>query len=132
MSGGLHFERRKMTNSEKNAARRERTQQRLESGLISEHFPQVSSIVINATNSYKGINPNNILRIFNFLPSSFAYFNIECLSEGCRDGGFDLDQVITMMIRSHKDSGEGELMCDSSSLSSDHSHIHYKVNIQYN
>jgi hypothetical protein len=132
MSGGLHFERRKMTNSERNAARRERTQQRLESGLISDHFPQVSSIVINATNSYKGINPNNILRIFNFLPNSYAYFNIECLSEGCRDGGFDLDQVITMMIRNHKDSGEGELMCESSSLSSDHSHIHYRVNIKYN
>jgi hypothetical protein len=132
MSGGVHFERQKMTNSEKNAARRERTQQRLESGLISEHFPKVSSIVIDVINSYKQMNLDTILRTFNFLPSSYAYFNIECLSEGCRDGGFDLNQVITMMIRNHKDSGEGELMCDSSSLSSDHSHIHYKVNIQYN
>jgi hypothetical protein len=123
---------KKMTNSEKNAARREKTQQRLESGLISEHFPQVSSILINMTNSYKRMNLNTILRTFNFSPSSYAYFNIECLSEGCRDGGFDLDQVITMMIRSHKDSEEGELDCDSSNLSSDHSHIHYKVNIQYN
>ena len=101
-----------MTNSEKKTARRERTQQRLESGLISEHFPQVSSIVIKVTNSYNGINMNDILRIFNFLPSSYAYFNIECLSESCCDGGFDLDQVITMMIRSHRDSGEGELDCD--------------------
>jgi hypothetical protein len=121
-----------MTNSEKNAARKERTQQRIESGLISEHFPEVSSIVINVKNSYKRMNSNTILRTLNFLPNSYAYFNIECLSEGCRDGGFDLNQVITMMIRSNKDSGEGELMCDSSSLSSDHSHIHYKVNIQYN
>ena len=121
-----------MTNSEKNAVRKERTQQRLESGLISEHFPKVSSIVINVTNSYTRMNSNSILRTFNFWPSSYAYFNIECLSEGCRDGGFDLNQVITMMIRSHKDSGEGELDCDSTNLSSDHSHIHYKVNIQYN
>jgi hypothetical protein len=121
-----------MTNSEKNAARKERVQQRLESGLISEHFPEVSSIVINMKNSYKRMNSNSILRTLNFLPSSYAYFNIECLSEGCRDGGFDLNQVIAMMIRSHKDSGEGELDCDSSSLSPGHSHIHYKVNIQYN
>ncbi len=121
-----------MTNSEKNAARREKMQQRLESGLISERFPKVSSIVINVTNSYKGINTDTILRTFNFLPSSYAYFNIECLSEGCRDSGFDLNQVITVMIRSHKDLGEGGLMCDSSNLSSDHSHIHYKVNILYN
>jgi len=121
-----------MTNSEKNAARKERTQQRLESGLISEHFPEVSSIVINVNNSYKRMNSNTILRTLNFSPSSYAYFNIECLSEDCRDGGFDLNQVIAMMIRNRRDSGEGELDCDSSSLSSGHSHIYYKVNIQYN
>jgi hypothetical protein len=132
MSGGLHFERRKMTNSERNAARREKTQQRLESGLISDHFPKVSSIVIDVTNFYGKINPITVLRTLNFWPNSYAYFNIECLSKGCLDGGFDLDQVITMMIKSNKDSEEGELMCDSSNLSSDHSHIHYKVNIKYN
>jgi hypothetical protein len=87
-----------MTNSEKNAARREKTQQRLESGLISEHFPKVSSIVIDVTNSYGGINPITVLRTFNFWPNSYAYFNIECLSKGCHDGGFDLHHVITMRI----------------------------------
>ena len=121
-----------MTNSEKNAAKMEKRQQRLDSGLISEHFPEVSSIVINVINSYGRIKSITVLRTLNFWPNSYAYFNIECLSKGCRDGGFDLNQVITMMIRSHKGSGEGELMCDSSSLSSDHSHINYKVNIQYN
>jgi hypothetical protein len=121
-----------MTNSEKNAARRERIQQRLESGLISEHFPQVSSIVINVTNSYRGMNLNTILRTFNFWPNSYAYFNIDCLSERCLDGGFDLNQVISMMIRSHKDSEEGELVCDGNNLSPDHSNIHYKVTIWYN
>ena len=121
-----------MTNSEKNAARREKTQQKLESGLISEHFPGVSSIVVHLTNSYKGINPDTILRTFHFWPNSYAYFYIECLSEDCRDGGYDLNQVITMMIRNHRDSGEGELDCDSSNLSSDHSRIYYKVSILYN
>ena len=121
-----------MTNSEKNAVRKERAQQRIESGLISEHFPKVSSIVINVTNSYKRMNSNSILRTFNFWPSSFAYFNIECLSEDCRDGGFDLSRIVDLMIRNRKDSEEGELMCDSTNLSSGHSHIHYKVNIQYN
>ena len=121
-----------MTNSEKNAARREKTQQKLESGLISEHFPKVSSIVIDVTNSYGKINPITVLRTLNFWPNSYAYFNIECLSKGCLDGGFDLDQVITMMVRSHKDSGEGELICDGNNLSSDHSYILYKINIRYN
>jgi hypothetical protein len=121
-----------MTNSEKNAARREKTQQRLESGLISEHFPKVSSIVIDVTNSYGERNPITVLRTLNFWPDSYAYFNIECLGKGCLDGGFGLNQVITMMVRSHKDSGEGELVCDGNNLSSDHSHIHYKINIRYN
>jgi hypothetical protein len=121
-----------MTNSEKNAARREKTQQRLESGLISEHFPKVSSIVIDVTNSYGERNPITVLRTLNFWPNSYAYFNIECLSKGCLDGGYDLDQVITKMVRSHKDSGEGELICDGNNLSSDHSNILYKINIRYN
>jgi hypothetical protein len=120
-----------MTNSEKNAARREKTQQKLESGLISEHFPKVSSIVIDAINSYGERNPITVLRTLNFWPSSYAYFNIECLSKGCLDGGFDLDQVITMMVRSHKDSGEGEIVCDGNNISSDHSNFHYKINIRY-
>ena len=78
------------------------------------------------------INPITVLRTLNFWPNSYAYFNIECLSKGCLDGGFDLNQVITMMIRSHKDSGEGELVCDGNNLSPDHSNIHYKINIRYN
>jgi len=120
-----------MTNKEKNVAKMEKRQQRLESGLISEHFPEVSSIVINVKNSYGVRNPITVLRTFNFWPNSYAYFNIDCLSEGCLDGGFDLNQVITMMIRSHRDSEEGELICDSSNLSSDHSRIYYKVSILY-
>jgi len=121
-----------MTNSEKNAARMEKRQQKLDSGLISEHFPKVSSIVIDMTDSYGKRNPITVLRTLNFWPNSYAYFNIECLSKDCLDGGFDLNHVITMMIRSHKDSGEGELVCDGNNLSSLHSNIHYKINIRYN
>jgi hypothetical protein len=121
-----------MTNSEKNAARREKTQQKLESGLVSEHFPKVSSIVIDVRNSYGKINPITVLRTLNFWPNSYAYFNIECLSKGCLHGGFDLDQVVNTMVRGHKGSGEGEIVCDGNNLSSDHSNIHYKINIQYN
>jgi len=109
----------------------EKMQQRLESGLISEHFPRVSSIIINVKNSYGARNPITVLRTFNFWPNSYAYFNIDCLSERCLDGGYDLNQVITMMIRSHRDSEEGELICDSSNLSSDHARINYRVSILY-
>ncbi|MBM4137769.1 MAG: hypothetical protein FJ241_13210 [Nitrospira sp.] len=121
-----------MTNKEKNILKIEKKQQRLESDLISEHFPEVSSIVINMTNSYGRKNPILISRTFNFWPNSHAYFNIECLSKNCVDGGFDLNQVITMMIENHQNSEKGVLVCKGSSLSSDHSHINYKITIQYN
>jgi hypothetical protein len=120
-----------MTNREKNVVKMERMQQRIESGMVSEHFPGVSSIVIHVTNSYKGIIPETLLRTFNFWPNSYAHFDIECLSEECRDGGFDLNRIITVMIRNHKEAEEGELMCNSSNLSSDHSCIYYKVSILY-
>jgi hypothetical protein len=120
-----------MTNREKNVAKMEKKQQRIEAGLVSEHFPGVSSIVIHVTNSYKGIIPETILRTLNFWPNSYAYFNIECLSEDCRDGGFDLSRIISMMIRNHTNAEEGELMCNSGNLSSDHSSIYYKVSIAY-
>ena len=120
-----------MTSREKNVAKMEKKQQRIESGLVSEHFPGVSSIVIHVTNSYKGIIPETILRTFNFWPNSYAYFNIECLSEECRDGGFDLSRIITMMIRNHKNAEEGELMCDSGNLSTDHSSIYYQISVVY-
>jgi len=120
-----------MTNRQNYVAKMGKMQQRLESGLVSEHFPGVSSIIINVKNSYEGINPITILRTFNFWPSSHAYFDIECLSKDCVDGGFDLHQVVTMMIRTHNEFGEGELVCDGDTLYSDHSHIYYKVTIQY-
>jgi hypothetical protein len=121
-----------MTHREKTAAKMEKMQQRLDSGLISEHFPKVSSIVIDVTNSYGKINPITVLRTLNFWPSSYAYFNIECLSKGCLDGGFGLNQVITTMVRSHKESGKGEIACDGNNISFDHSKFHYKINIRYN
>ncbi len=120
-----------MTNNERFAARREKKQQKLDSGLISEHFPEVSSIVINMTNSYGGINPITVSRTLNFCTNSYAYFNVECLSKDCLDGGFDLNQVITMMIRSHQGLREGELVCDGDNLYPNHSHIYYNVTIQY-
>jgi len=120
-----------MTHKEKTAAKMEKMQQRLDSGLIFENFPMVSSIIINVANSYGERNPLTVLRTLNFWPNSYAYFNIGCLSESCLDGGYDLNQVITRMIRSHRDSEEGELSCDGSNLSSGHSRINYKVSILY-
>jgi hypothetical protein len=122
---------KKITNTEKNIAKMEKRKLKLESGLISERFPDIESIFVKINNSYGRKNPITIAREINFLPESQAYFIIECLNKNCLDGGFNLAGVIDTMIKSHTVSREGELSCNGSELSPEHSHIFYKITINY-
>lgn len=123
-----------MTYREKCDARMERTQQRLDSGLISKRFPEVSSIVVDMEHHRNGISAILILRTLNFSSGSHAYFHVECLNRDCKDctEGFNLDQVVAAMVRSHAFSREGQLDCEGNGLTSSHVNISYKVTIQYN
>ncbi len=69
-------------------------------------------------------------RVVNFFPGSYALFRIDCLKKECVDGGFDLTQVITGMIRNHKEAAKGHLTCEGGPPD-DHSTIVYEVAIQY-
>ena len=117
-------------NSRRNAARTEKLQQKVDAGFVSKHFPEVASIVISMDYNQKGIQ-KALPRIVNFFPSSYALFKVECLSRGCADGGFDLSQVITSMIRNHREATKGELSCEGNGRSSEHSGIVYEVAIKY-
>jgi hypothetical protein len=109
-------------------------QRRLEAGLVSERFPDVSSIVVHMTYYNKGINPVQMVRVINLFPTAYAYFKMECLIKGCIDGGFDFTSVIKNMIKNHKKLGKGKLVCKGKNddLPSDHASIAYEINIQYN
>jgi hypothetical protein len=109
-------------------------QRRLEAGLVSERFPEVSDIVVRMTYYQKGVNPILMVRIVNFWPSRHAFFNMDCMIKGCFDGGFDLTSVITKMIKKHKKSEKGKLVCNGKSdvLASDHASIAYDITIRYN
>jgi len=117
-------------NSRKSAARTERLQQRVDAGFVSAHFPEVDSIVINMLYSQRGIQ-KSLPRIVNFFPGSYALFRIDCLNKDCVDGGFDLTEVITSMIRNRRGTTKGELSCEGNGSSTDHSAIVYEVTIQY-
>ena len=117
-------------NSRKNAARLERQQRKLDAGSMVTQFPEVAGIVINMIYSQRGIL-KSVPRVVNFFPGSSALFRIDCLNKECVDGGFDLTQVITGMIRSHRGAAKGELCCEGDSPSSDHSTIAYEVAIKY-
>lgn len=106
----------------------ERIQQKRDAGSMFKRFPEVSGVVINMTYTQRGIK--SILRTVNFSPDSYAFFRVDCLSRDCIDGGFDLTNVITTMIKNHRAEAKGALSCEGSD-SPAHSDIVYNIAIQY-
>jgi len=104
-------------------------QQRREAGSVATHFPEVENIVMNMTYNQRGAK--SILRSFHFTPSSYAFFIVNCLRKDCVDGGFDLTQIITAMIKNRRVEVKGALSCKGTDSSSSHSDIVYEVAIQY-
>lgn len=107
----------------------ERKQERVDAGFLSKYFPEVASIVISMMYKQKGARP--LQRTLNFSPDSYAFFKVTCLSDDCVDGGFDMTQIITTMIRNHSETSKGELGCSDNGPRPDHSNIVYEVAIQY-
>jgi len=117
-------------NSRKNAARTERLHQRVETGFVSTHFPEVKNIAINMTYNQVGLN-KALLRTVNFFPDSYAFFRVDCINRECADGGFDLTQVINTMVLKRKEAAKGQLSCEGKGSIAGHSAITYEVAIQY-
>jgi hypothetical protein len=118
-----------MNNREKQAARAERKQQKIEAGFMASLFPKVESIIISMMYSQKGIM-QSLPRTVNFFPSSYAFFKVNCLSKECVEGGFDFSRIITAMVSNRKEASKGELGCEGGPAA-DHSAIVYEVAIQY-
>ncbi len=117
-------------NSRKNAARTERQQRKLDAGFIAAKFPEVADVAIRMTYNQRGIQ-KSLSRVVNFFPGSYALFRIDCLSKECVDGGFDLTQVITGMIRNRRETTKGSLCCEGDGPTANHATILYEVAIHY-
>lgn len=102
----------------------------LDAGFMDTQFPEVSGIVINMIYSQRGIQ-KSLPRVVNFFPGSYALFRIDCLNKECVDGGFNLTQIITGMIRNRREAAKGDLRCEGDTPSADHSTIAYEVAIKY-
>lgn len=109
-------------------------QNKLAAGLVAERFPKVNSIVINMTYYQKGVNPVLMVRTVNVLPTTYAYFNMECMIRDCVGGGFDLTPIIRRMVKTLKKTVKGKLACKGKNdgLEADHASIEYEINIRYN
>lgn len=72
-------------------------------------------------------------RTINFIPSSYAFFNLKCLTKGCDNGGLELTSVIGKMIKQHKKTAKGKLQCKgkNNDLAADHARITYEIGIKY-
>lgn len=109
-------------------------QKKIAAGLVSDCFPEVSGMVIVMTYFREGLNPVLMLRTVNVFPTAYAYFNMDCMINGCTDGGFDLSPVIKEMVEKHNKLKKGTLFCNgkSAELASDHAHIDYEITIKFN
>jgi hypothetical protein len=118
-----------MNNREKHAARTERKQQKIESGLVAAIYPNIESIIITMMYSQKGIR-QSLPRTVNFFPASYAFFTVDCLSKECVQGGFDFTRIINSMVDNRKETSKGQFSCEGGPVI-DHSAIVYEVAIQY-
>ncbi|MFC1657687.1 hypothetical protein ACFL2P_03870 [Candidatus Moduliflexota bacterium] len=112
----------------KNEAKEERTRQKLDAGLMSEHFPAVSRIIV--TMQYRKGGASSLRRTLNYYPTSYAFFRMSCL-EGCPDGALDLTRVIRGMIRKQTKASKGSLKCENKDPAIEHSDIAYDIAIKY-
>jgi len=105
----------------------------LAAGLVSERFPDVSSIVLQMTYYQKTADPILMKRTVSFYPTNYACFRMDCMREECTNGGFDLAPVVANLVKTRKKAVSGKIVCNgkSDSLRNGHASIAYEVNIQY-
>lgn len=102
-------------------------------GLVAERFPSVADMVITMRYFQRSVKSPLMVRTVNFFPTSYANFNMACMTRGCNAGGFELSPVIEDMVKTVTKMSKGSLLCFGSAdtLSADHAHIEYKVVIRY-
>jgi hypothetical protein len=111
-------------------AREEHLHEMRETELISARFPDVSGIVV--TMRYSNRFAPAMRRTLNFRPGSHAFFKVNCLGEGCVDGGLDMTGIVTSMVRNHEALAKGTLFCSNSDPAPVHADMTYRISITYN
>lgn len=115
--------------SKRKEAWEERKRQMLAAGLMSDRFPEVSSIVV--TMNYRRGTFSAVHRTMNFYPGSQAFFKISSVGEGSDEVGLDLTRFIHKMIGSHQRSAKGAFNGDQKDPAVVHPNVDYEVAITY-
>jgi hypothetical protein len=124
---------RKTAAAKKYAEDQKRNQEKIAAGLVSERFPKVSGMVIKMTYFQEMANPVLMVRTVNVFPSSHAYFHMQCAVKECEEGGFDLEPIISRMVRTNKKTAKGDMVCcgHGEKLGKQHASISYEIKIRY-
>jgi hypothetical protein len=119
--------------AQRQAERLELKQKKLDAGVISERFPQISKMVIQMRYFQSPSHRVLMLRTLNVFPTSSAYFHMKCVKKDCTDGGFDLTPVIKALVKHRKRTGKGKISCKGvgGTLPRGHASISYEINIDY-
>ena len=111
-------------------AKADKKQQNIDAGILSARFPEITNIAISMVYRQVGVlEPFH--RTVNYFPGSYAVFRVNCLNEGCIEGGFDFSKIISAMVRDLKNLSKGKLSCKGCSPGADFSDVAYEVNIRY-
>jgi hypothetical protein len=124
-----------MVNRHKYAAKMDQKRQnRIASGVVSDRFPEVASIVINMVYFQNGPNPVLMERKVNIFPESDAYFVMGCMTRGCKSGGYDLTSVVKKMVKNRTASKKGALNCAGvvDAPVANHASIEYEISVNFN
>lgn len=121
-----------MQNESDYGAKAQLKEKRLSAGLVSDRFPQLSSMVIHIKHYDEQMaKPLFMDRIINVFPESYAYFDMACLTEEC-EGTFNLLPVISVMVRDHQTLVKGKIECPGNKkFRTGHAHIKYEIKILY-
>ncbi len=106
---------------------------KLEAGLVSERFSKVTGMKIKMTYYHNSENPILMERTINVFPTSYAYFQMDCMVRGCAEGGFNLGPVISKLVKKKLKSAKGKIDCKGkvNEESTDHAHVTYDINVKY-
>ncbi len=102
-------------------------------GFVSDRFPSVAGISITMTYYQRAVKSPLMVRTVNIFPSSYANFNMTCMTKGCNGGGFELSAVVEEMVKNQTKTSKGSLLCSGTdvALPNDHARIEYKAVIEY-
>lgn len=102
-------------------------------GLVSDRFPSVAGISIIMKYYQSSLKSPLLVRRVNIFPTSYANFNMTCITKGCDGGGYELSSVVEEMVKSQTRMSKGSLLCSGAdnALSGGHARIEYKALIEY-